>query len=184
LEEVGRNMTRADQELLTSLKTGAPLAVQTWFKTYHQRLLRIVKTRIGSDKDAEEVTQEIFINCLKHLPLFRGESSIWTWMQGIARHEIADYYRKRYAKKAIRALPLSELLVGEEIHDAHETAEFVRHICQQLTNDNRELLFMKYVDGKKVRDIARELGRTAKAVESDLFRARQEFKRLYAQEYG
>ena len=42
-----------------------------------------------------------------------------------------------------------------------------------------ELLLKKYVDCKKVKDIAFEMGNTSKAVESNLFRARQEFKALW-----
>jgi RNA polymerase sigma factor (sigma-70 family) len=169
----------SETELLNRLRAGQPLAVQQWFKTYQSGILSWVKTKVSNDKDAEELTQEIFLNCLKHLPLFRGESKIMTWMQGIGRHEIADYYRKRYAKKAISYLPLSELVVGTKIDDAHETSEKVKHVFGQLSQESQELLLLKYIDNKKVKDIAAEIGRSVKAVESDLFRAREEFKRLY-----
>lgn len=100
-------------------------------------------------------------------------------MKSIARHEVADYYRKRYAKKALRTLPLSELVLGVEISNSSETSEKVVAVLKKMKRDYQELLLLKYVDRKKVKDIARELGRTVKAVESDLFRARRDFRVLY-----
>lgn len=168
-----------ESALLEGLKDGLPQAVEYWFKHFQPKVLAFVSTKVSIEKDAEEITQEIFLNCLKHLPLFRGESSILTWMYSIARHEVADYYRKKYAKKAISLLPLNEILQIEDVKDAHTVSENVRQVFYQMTQEHRELLLLKYIDQKKVKDIADELGKSVKSVESDLFRARIEFKRLY-----
>jgi RNA polymerase sigma-70 factor, ECF subfamily len=175
-------MISRDSQLLAQLKQGSPQAVQLWFQTYHKKLFNFVGQKIDNDKDAEEVTQDIFISCLKHLPLFRGESSIWTWMVRIGQHEIADFYRKRYAKKFIHALPLSELLPIESIRDSHEISAKVKEVLQKMSSENREVLLLKYVDKKKVKAIAQQMGRTVKSVESVLFRARAEFRTLYSSE--
>jgi RNA polymerase sigma-70 factor, ECF subfamily len=171
-----------DKQLLSRLKAGNFVAVEAWFRQYHGKLFRLISHKIASKQDAEELVQDIFMSCLKHLPLFRGESSIWTWMQRIARHEMADYYRKRYAKKILQFLPLSELLEKGALHDAHEISKKVHHVLELMSKEDREILLMKYVDKKKVTQIARELGKTAKAVESILFRARNEFRTLYTEE--
>ena len=168
-----------DASLLVQLKSGDPKAVQLWFTAYHDRLYHAISARVSQEKDVEELVQDTFLACLKHLPLFRGESSIWTWMTRITQHEVADYYRKRYAKKFIHALPLSELLPLRDLSDAHEISQKVRQVLAKMASDEREILLMKYVDQKKVKQIAAELGRTAKSVESVLFRARLEFRKLY-----
>ncbi len=168
-----------DQQLLTKLKQGDSKAVQYWFSSYHDRLYELVSYKVSIHKDREEIVQDTFMSCLKHLPLFRGESSIWTWMVRIARHEIADYYRKRYAKKAIHALSLDDFFSIGQILDAHATSEKVRLALSKIRADYRELLLLKYVDKKKVKEIAEELGRTVKSVEADLFRARSEFRLAY-----
>jgi len=168
------------EDLLTRLKKGEPKAVSEWYEEYSPRLLSYVNKKISSHKDSEELVQEVFLGCLKHLPLFRGNSSIFTWMCSIARHEISDYYRKRYAKKALKYVPLGEMILQEEIVDAHESAQKVKEVFAQMKDESKELLMQKYVDCKKVSEIGQELGRTTKAIESDLFRARKEFKKLYA----
>lgn len=172
-------MVVADAQLLADLRTGDPRAVEIWFQQYHDRLLRYVLKRISTQKDAEELVQETFMNCLKHLPLFRGNASVWTWMCSIAHHEVSDYYRKKYAKRALKTFPLGELLVAAPIQDAHETAVMVKKILSKMGQRSAELLQSKYVDQKKVAEIAGDLGRSVKAIESELFRARQEFKQLW-----
>ena len=103
-------------------------------------------------------------------------------MQSIAQHEVADFYRKKYAKRAIKTLPLSELLLDQRIENTAEISQRVTAVLQKMTAHSRELLLKKYVDSQKVAEIALELGKTIKSVESELFRARKEFKSLYIQE--
>lgn len=175
----------SETQLIIELRSAQPQAVAYWFKTYHDRLLSFVLTKVTSENDAEEIVQETFINSLKQLPLFRGESSLNTWMQSIARHEVADYYRKKYAKKAIQSLPLTDVLaqalLAGKVQDSHEVSEKVKAACHTLSEKHRELLLLKYVDNKKVEDIAEELGKSVKSIESELFRARQAFKLAFLQ---
>lgn len=174
-----QSLYRNEVTLLHALRHGHADAVAYWFKHYRRPLTRVIAAKVTPEKDVDELVQETFINCLKHLPLFRGQSGLLTWMYSIARHEIADYYRKKYAKKAIAALPLTDLLPAHQTHDAHEVSEKVRLVFSQLSREYRELLLLKYIDGKKVEEIAQEMDRSVKAVESDLFRARREFRELY-----
>ncbi|GIK84469.1 MAG: RNA polymerase sigma factor [Patescibacteria group bacterium] len=168
-----------EQQLIKELKTGSEHAVKVWFNTYSARLLRVIEYKVSNRKDAEEIVQQTFLNCLKHLPLFLGKSSIWTWMNSIARHEVADYFRKKYAKKALQTIPLSELLPLNQISDSDEVSQKVTVVLSKMRKYYSELLLLKYADNKKVIDIAIELQKSVKSVESDLFRARKEFKELW-----
>lgn len=172
-----------EQQLLADLKAGKPLAVKVWFEVYQPRLLAFVSTKIDSEHDAEEIIQETFINCLKQINLFRGESTLWTWMHSIARHEVADYYRKKYAKKALKTIPLADFLLQESDKTIDDVSERVQIILAKMEKQTQELLKQKYVDGKKVVEIARYFGKSIKAIESELYRARLEFKRLWKAEY-
>lgn len=165
--------------LVEALKIGDGLAVEYWFGTYRAQLHRIALPRLPSESVAAEIVQETFINCLQTLNLFKGKSSLLTWMQSVLRHEIADYYRKHYAKKFIQTIPLSDFLLDQDCKDATAVAETVTAVLKDMVQKNRELLLHKYVDCKKVKDIALEIGSTVKAVESDLFRARCEFRELW-----
>lgn len=169
----------SDSGLLPRLKQGDEAAVAEWFRLYEKRLLRFFLAKVSNKKDAEELVQDTFLSCIKHLPVFRGESSIWTWMCRIAQHEAADYFRKKYAKRVLKTLPMGDLVLAAPIQDAHETSARVKHVLAQMAQPTAELLRMKYIDKKKVKEIATELNRSVKAIESDLFRARQEFQALW-----
>ncbi len=168
-----------EKVLIEALKTGNELAVEYWFKKYRLKLKKIALGKISNPQQASEIVQETFINCLQTLNLFKGNSSLLTWMQSVLRHEIADYYRKRYAKKFIQTIPLSDFLLEQNYRDAASSAELVSLVLKRMVQKNRELLLKKYVDCKRVKEIALEMGNTVKAVESDLFRAREEFKTLW-----
>lgn len=168
-----------DSQLLERLRSGEEKAVAQWYREYEKKLLRFVLQKVSNKQDAEEIAHDTFLNCLKHLPLFRGEASIWTWMRRIASHEVADYYRKKYAKRVLQTTPLLDFLFHIEITDASATSQKVKSVFAKMRADYVELLKLKYIDKRKVKDIARELKRSVKSIESDLFRARGEFKTLY-----
>ncbi|MFZ5376329.1 MAG: RNA polymerase sigma factor [Patescibacteria group bacterium] len=171
---------KADQQkLLAGLRKADPASVKKWFDLFYPELLKIAVVKLSSQDLAEELVQETFIHSLKQLTLFRGDSSLMTWMQSILRHEISDYYRKQYAKKAIRTVSLSELILNEPIRDSHEVSAKVSQVLSRMVNGHKELLLLKYVDKKRVKQIAADLGRSVKSVESELFRAREEFRELY-----
>jgi RNA polymerase sigma-70 factor (ECF subfamily) len=169
-----------ERVLVEAIKNGHELAIEYWFKHYYKKLLTLALQKLPNSAVAEEIVQETFVNCLRAINLFKGNSSLLTYMQSILRHEINDFYRKRYAKKFIKTIPLSEVFLEHEFKDAHETAVMVKLVLKKMARRSRELLMQKYVDKKRVKDLARELGRTEKAIESELFRARKEFRLLWA----
>lgn len=168
-----------EQQLLIDLKAGDEKAVAKWFELYHNRLTKVAIKMVESRNDAEEIVQETFLNCLKHLPLFRGQSSIWTWMNSILRHEVADYFRKKYAKKALKTIPITEFFMVENLNSSSDINDQVKFILKSMKKESQELLMLKYVDGKKVEQIAKILGKSPKAIESEIYRARTEFKKLW-----
>ncbi len=169
----------SESQLVARLKRGDSAAVREWFSGYKEEIIGMISAKVSVDADVDELVQQTFLNCLRQLPLFRGESSLKTWMCAVARHEVADYYRKKYAKKALQTLPLSELVLGTPLHDAHITSQKVSAVLDKMSDRSRELLLQKYVDGKQVVAIATDFGKSVKAIESELFRARGEFRALW-----
>lgn len=172
------------EELLVRLRKGEVSATRDWFECYAPEIRDYVSYKIDQPQIVEEIVQETFINCLKQLPLFSKKSSLATWMKSIARHEVADYYRQYYAKQVWKLIPFKEHLLNDEGLSKSslksKVVDKVRRALCLIRADYKELLLLKYVDEKKVKNMARELGRSFKSVEADLFRARQDFKEVYA----
>lgn len=181
-------MSQPKRISLTRLKTGDELEVNRWYERYESRVYRFIRQRISNEADVQDIAQSVFINSLKQLPLFRGESSIWSWMCGIARHEVADYYRKRYAKRIIKTVPFFDQLLGIsdgseplEALTLSETTEIVHQVLASMKQSSARILRLKYFEKRAVQEIAHLLKRSPKSVESELYRARREFKALWNQ---
>ncbi len=93
-------------QLVAGLLAGEGRAVEHWYHLYQARLTHFIAARVSTPQDVQDLVQETFIKSLQSLPHFAGRSSLWTWMCSLAKHEIADYYRKLYAKKVLKLLPL------------------------------------------------------------------------------
>lgn len=169
-----------DKELVEKLLNGDEGVLKQWVREYEPRLWRFVVRKMKQE-DAQEVVQDTLLAALDALPLFSGRSKLFSWMCGIARHEIADFYRKKRLKTiAFSKFASLEQLVGEmsgpeQRLDRKELVGRIKAAMGQLSWVQRRLLQSKYVEGKSVRDMARELAISFKAAESGLFRARKAF---------
>jgi len=162
--------------------------VEEWYRKYRERLLSFILSRVPDPKDAEEILEDTFLSAWESFPLFRNKSSFFTWLCGIAKHEIADYYRKKRIKAILFSrFPFLENLASQALGPEEEMLkkELKKEVFQalgRLKKRYRKVLILKYVEGKKVGEIAHLLDQTVKAVESCLFRARRSLAKELA--YG
>ncbi|UCG52776.1 MAG: sigma-70 family RNA polymerase sigma factor [Candidatus Latescibacterota bacterium] len=81
----------------------------TWVDEHGDVLFRFAVLRVKDTHVAEDLVQETFIAALEGLATFRGGSSIRTWLVGILKHKIVDYFRK-----SAREVPSTDLAALEE----------------------------------------------------------------------
>lgn len=172
--------------LIKKLIQGDKRAEREFFEIYYERVLNFVCQK-AQPADAEEIVQDTFVSALKSLPRFNNNSKLSTWLFSIARHELADFYRKKKIKKIVFSrLPFLEGLVSEALSPelSLEEKELKQKIGQTLKALNEgywQILRLKYRDGLSMKQIARKLKITVKAVESRLSRARKAFKHEFRQ---
>jgi RNA polymerase sigma-70 factor (ECF subfamily) len=131
---------------------------------------------------AEDLTQEVFLAALRSIDAYRGSSSLRQWLLGIARNKVQDYYRQR-----VREIPLEDTNPGELAVDHNVAGEVdgerrrqrALEVLGQMREDYSALLRWCYWDGKSTAEIAALTGRTEKAVERALARARHQFIGLW-----
>ena len=68
---------------------------------YKERLYYLVRRFVPTHEDADDVLQEVFIKLWQHLPSFRGDSDIYTWIYRIAVNESLSVLRKRKVRAAL-----------------------------------------------------------------------------------
>jgi RNA polymerase sigma-70 factor (ECF subfamily) len=152
-----------------------------WYDATLPRVYRYLAARCaGDDALAEELTQQTFVDAIRHRDRFDGRSDVVTWLCAIGRNKLVDHYR-RHGRDARRH---ERLISGHfEASDAPwraaETREAVEAAMAQLPSDQRLALLFRYLDGLSVREVARAIGRSEKATESLLARGREGFRRAY-----
>ena len=131
----------------------------------------------------EDLVQDVFLAAWTSLPKFRGQSSLQSWLLGIARHKVEDYYRARLREamaepESIASEPVGELRLDEFL-DQERRQQKVRRILQALPEAHGLILLWRYWEQRSAREMAEQIGRTEKAIERLLARAREQFKRRW-----
>jgi RNA polymerase sigma-70 factor (ECF subfamily) len=134
----------------------------------------------GDRRAAEDLCQEVWLLAIEQFDRFdctRGEFR--AWLLGIARHRVY-HYRRRAAGSCSEVSddgPIDEPSPHEALEEA-EQGDVVRAALLCLSDERRRVLHAKYAEGLSVKEIADRTGRSAKAVESLLSRARAELREL------
>ncbi len=172
------------EKIVREVIEGKRGAATKFYREYAPMLRRYLVTKMP-DGEVEEVLQDTFLSAFDSLPLYRGESSVFTWLVSIARHEVADYYRKRYVRQAVeKTTPLfdnmvSELLSPEFIWEKEKIEKRFFAAYAGLSKQYQDVLSFRYELSLSVVDIAKQMEMSFKATESLLFRARLAFRAAY-----
>ena len=175
-----------DLVLAKRVAAGDEAALAVFYERYAGLLYAFIYHRLGRSRpDAEDVWQDTLLAALHALPTYRGECRLFTWLCGIARHKIADHFRRQGRAMTdvfsdLSEVQLSALLSGaplpEEVVMRQATRVRVLEALALLNEGCRTALVARYADERSVREVARMLGRTYKATESLLSRARAAFR--------
>ena len=176
---------RRDLKLVRRVLAGDERALELIYARYADPLFAYIYHRLdGARSDAEDIWQETLLAMLGAFSDFHGESRLLSWMYGIARHMIADHYRRQ--DRSVRfhdrlsADGLAEIAgeapLPEEMLQRHSTRVAVIEALATLPEAYRLALTARYGDEKSTAEVAKLLGRTYKGTESLLSRARSAFR--------
>lgn len=186
-----------DSALIGRLRRGERAAAAELLDRELEPLYEFVHWRLGPDRDAaDDLVQDTFVVALRRLEEFDARASLHTWLCGIARNKIRELRRSRGGGRA-RMRPIEDVLAESddeidrilaevertEIPDAvlerRETRELVGAALSSLPPDYKAALLAKYVEELSVDEIAARSGRSTKAAESLLGRARTAFAKVF-----
>lgn len=160
----------------------APLTLERVIADHEDRVRRLARRLTGWSEDAEDVVQEVFVAVLEHLPRFRGDSSVATWVTAITLNRCRAQRRRRlirlaFLAKARHAPGPQSPAAGERIDDA-ERHERVRRAVRALPRKDREVIVLRHLEQMELDDVATVVGATRAAVEVRLHRARAKLKTM------
>ena len=138
--------------------------------------------RIGNHHDAEDLTEQTFLQAYRHFERARRESDgrpLRPWLIRIAHNLAANYHRDR-SRRPTAALdnvePPAHPHGTERIVEGREQLRMVMEGLTHLSEDRREALIMRFALGMSNREIARALGRTDGATKVLIHRATKQLQ--------
>jgi RNA polymerase sigma-70 factor, ECF subfamily len=140
--------------------------------------------RCGDIGLAEDLTAESFLAAVDAVrkPGVPGPSV--PWLIGVARHKLADHWRRvEREQRGLRLLD-SEPVRADDPWETVVDRIRAREVLDQLSAHQRAALTLRYFDGLPVPEVARHLDRTIEATEALLVRARAAFRRIYEGQEG
>lgn len=183
-----RNKKEIEKELVKTVLSGDERAVEEFYQRHFPKVANYVFGKIDNPFDAQEVIQDIFVSAIDCLPTFSFKSSLSTWLFGIAKHEVVDYYRKKKIKTILFSrLSFLETLADRALGPEEEMIEQeikvqIKLVLSRLSEGYRQILRLKYMQGYSVAQVANVLGISSKAAESRLTRARLAFREAWVME--
>lgn len=156
-------------------------------RLHHDRLRSICWRLCGPEDDIDEILQDTWVEIIRHLHGFRGESSFLTWATAVARSQIHRHRRRRqrYSVRdeaidlAVRSFPELGGCSERDPEDsaAHERLRAVLDEALSTLPELDRLVFVhRQLDGMTAPEVATHLGLTVSAVKSRLHRARRQLR--------
>jgi len=165
---------------------GDPDAFRRWYERNVSAVYRYLAARCLGDEDlVQELTQETFVAAIQARRSFDGRAGVTTWLCGIARHKLADHFRRqeREERRRMRAT-VRQLDADADARSWRESEErvLIAEAMRQLPANQRAVLTFVALDDLPVAEAARLLGKSFAATQSLLARARDGFRRAYPRE--
>jgi RNA polymerase sigma-70 factor (ECF subfamily) len=193
---------KSDEELIAAAVAGQRAAAGQLLIRYHDRLWQFIEGRLPSDLrsivSADDVLQTTYVDVFRRIGEFqsRGPDSFCAWLTTIADHRLLDMIRDlRVGKRGGKAAAvdvhpagdgssvvdlLNVLAVDEHTPSRsvarHEAASAVHVALAGLKDDYREVLRMRYIEGRSVGEVAAKMNRSEGSVHMLCRRALQQLR--------
>ena len=167
----------------------APHSFVVIYKEFALPLTKFVMKRMGAGgKEVEEIVEETAVAAWKGWNTFEHKSSYFTWLCRIALNKIADYYHDQVNRNSRIVVPLIEAfteadqktLSPEESLALKELRKSVNGCLDLMSPEKRRLLQFRYWYNLSYAEIGEILGISERAVEGRLYRAKEEFSKVYS----
>jgi len=177
-----------DASLVQRCLAGDETGWETLVRTHTRRVYGLCYRFTGTDSEAQDLTQEVFLRVFRMLKTFRStEGSLATWLARITRNLLIDHYRRtrhdRVTDSLEDQLPVLEESVAASARPdgmvaGREASELLQAALQKLSPDLRETVILRDLQEMEYREIAQVLDIPEGTVKSRLNRGRAELARI------
>jgi len=172
---------------------GLPMSTPTMdfdraYRMYSRRVYSKCLHMVGNEAEAEDLTQEVFLQLFRKMDSFRGESAFTTWLYRVAVNVVLMRLRRKSLSTSsledvieVRGgvLSLTQILGAPDqaLTTALDRLNLERAVSQ-MPAGYKQVFLMHYVEGYGHREIARMLGLSIGTSKSQLYKARVRLRQL------
>jgi RNA polymerase sigma-70 factor, ECF subfamily len=185
--EQWRVVSDDDRRLIADCLGGRRDAFDELVTRYQTRLYNAALRLVHSPDDAADVVQDAFLNAFQALHTFKGDAEFFTWLYRIAFNTAVSLKRKKRPAVSLEAGgsearidpddPSEYVKPGAELERTEDERQ-LHDAITRLSQEHREVLILKDLEGMKYEDIASVLGVPIGTIRSRLHRARLELRDL------
>lgn len=141
--------------------------------------------RVNDPADVQDLTNDVFLRMVESLRSFEpARGSFRAWLFGIAHHRLVDYRRRQAVRDHD---PLTEALTNPGDRPATQaetwlTQERLRQALDALTEDQRHVIVLKFIEGLRNSEVAEILGKTEGAINALQYRALRTLRQVLGAE--
>ena len=146
---------------------------------FYSKIYRFVYYRVNAVEDAEDITSEVCLRVIKSIHEQKG--SFYAWIFRIASNMITDYYRRRGVRSNVESAEdsIEEMADADSNQSELVEQQELRQALKRLTEDQQEVIVLKFIEGYETDEIAVLLGKSAGAIRAIQFRAITALRNLF-----
>lgn len=159
------------------------------YELYFERIYRYARLKIGDQTEAEDVAAAVFLNAWRAVDRFtpQGENAFLAWLFRLTHNVLIDRYRRQRNVGSLdgvdeSALPLEGHFNPEAILEWQVTVDELQHALQALTEEQREVVVLRFVEGLSAREVGAIMGKQEGTVRGLQFRAIEALRRVLSQQ--
>lgn len=180
-------MEKNESHIITRILAGHTEEYAYFLDTYGQTVFTLIVRLVGTEADAEELTQDTFLKAFEHLGSFYGKSSFSTWVYRIAYNTALSFLRKKPVETCAGDDAfwnrIAETRIEEETDNEGEIRlEQLKQALTQLSAEERALVTLFYEEERPIQEIGEILNLKANHVKVKLHRLRKKLYLLMQQE--
>ena len=180
----GNLMIDVNTEQIRRAQTGDAQVLSELYERYYQGIFRYLYYRVGDRQIAEDLTSEAFIRMLRFIAGFHPPAAMFqSWLFQITRNLAIDHYRKTSGREhlALEERMTSANLDLDRTVEQNLTSESLRLALDRLTEDQRDVIVMRFVAEMPLAQVARALHKSEDAVKGLQRRALLALRRILSE---
>ena len=160
-----------EQSLIRRAQQRDPVALTQLYEENFDKIYRYIVLKIGDRTEAEDMTQQVFLNALQSISSYKWKGMPFTsWLYRIAHNQVVDYFRKK-SKHA--TVPLDESLPipavdGDPKYTVERKIEMetVVMATKKLTQSQQEVISLRFASELSIAEVAGVMGKSEGAVKA------------------